>query len=180
VKGVLANVLRDEAVIIRLVTFVRPSASDSTARGSKRTKVDGCVLSPRKRLAAHFTCSTSFVVPGDDQLSSLILIAEVLSTISLPASLDLISSLLETLSAVAQTASGLEGESAYAQQLLMNTIEAAASPVLVRGLTPGRPFWLIMMCRRPRRLAQRWALFGWMFLSNSSEVGSSIATSIAI
>jgi U3 small nucleolar RNA-associated protein 10 len=82
-------------------------------------------------LRPHCLLSSTAVTQADDRLSSLSLIAETLSTIPLPSSLELLSGLLETLSAVTQMSGSAEGEVTYAQQLLMNAIEAAASPVLV-------------------------------------------------
>jgi U3 small nucleolar RNA-associated protein 10 len=107
----------------------------------------------------------------DDRLTSITLVSEVLSTIPLPASLELVSTLLETLSVVTQLASVAEGEAAYAQQLLMNAVEAAASPVLVSAsvhmslLSPE-----LVIQRLLRKTEPRAESFGWISSSSSYEV----------
>jgi hypothetical protein len=95
----------------------------------------------------------------------------VLSTIPLPASLELVSTLLETLSVVTQLASVAEGEAAYAQQLLMNAVEAAASPVLVSAsVYMSLPSTELVMQRLPRRAELRAEPSGWTSSSSSYEV----------
>jgi hypothetical protein len=111
----------------------------------------------------------------DDRLTSITLVSEVLSTIPLPASLELVSTLLETLSVVTQLASVAEGEAAYAQQLLMNAVEAAASPVLVSvSVYMSLPSTEPVMQRLPRRTERRAEPFGWISSWSSYEVKSLI------
>jgi hypothetical protein len=46
VKDVLISVLREESVIIRLVTAVKPNATDVPPRANKRAKMEGYVAIP--------------------------------------------------------------------------------------------------------------------------------------
>jgi hypothetical protein len=68
---------------------------------------------------------------ADNRLSTLILLGEVLIATPLPASIKLVAALLETLSAVTQVSAVAEGETAYAQQLLMTVLEGAVTPLVV-------------------------------------------------
>lgn len=71
--------------------------------------------------------------PGEETtVHQLTLLAEILGTKSLPGSLDLVSALLDTLSKVIQSSSGLRAEANYIEQMLMSAIENAAANIPVR------------------------------------------------
>lgn len=68
---------------------------------------------------------------ADDRLSTLIVLGEILISTPLPASIELVAALLDTLSSVTQVSTVAEGETAYAQQLLMTVLEGAVTPLVV-------------------------------------------------
>jgi U3 small nucleolar RNA-associated protein 10 len=155
---------------------VKPNATDVPPRANKRAKMEGYVVIPSDFWRCWmYDIRATVATQVDDRLTSITLVSEVLSTIPLPASLELVSTLLETLSVVTQLASVAEGEAAYAQQLLMNAVEAAASPVLVSvSVYMSLPSTEPVMQRLPRRTERRAEPFGWISSWSSYEVKSLI------
>ncbi|KAJ8075131.1 snoRNA-binding rRNA-processing protein utp10 [Marasmius tenuissimus] len=109
VKNLLSSVLQEAPVIVHLLDSLRMEIVDGP-RSSKRAR-----LSEPKEPA--------------DVLLRLGLLAEVLGSISLPGSLDLISHLLETLSRVMQSDSPARADVTFIQQSLMSAIDSTAEKV---------------------------------------------------
>ncbi|KAK1226193.1 snoRNA-binding rRNA-processing protein utp10 [Marasmius sp. AFHP31] len=109
VKNLLSSILHEAPVIVHLLDSLRMEIVDGP-RSSKRAK-----LSEPKEPA--------------DVLLRLGLLAEVLGSISLPGSLDLISHLLETLSRVMQCESPARADVTFIQQSLMSAIDSTAEKI---------------------------------------------------
>jgi U3 small nucleolar RNA-associated protein 10 len=71
---------------------------------------------------------------ANDSSSELSLLVEVLVSQSLPGSLDLISSILETLNHIVQNASAAQADVSYIEQLLMSAVENVAEKITVKTL----------------------------------------------
>ncbi|KAJ7607399.1 hypothetical protein FB45DRAFT_1135460 [Roridomyces roridus] len=113
-KKLLAAAFADIPVVIRLLLATRPDASTSP-RASKRAKLADV---------------------SEDTLSSLGLLAEVLTSIQLPGSLDLVSRLLETLHNVVQSAP-TNTDVSYVEQSLMSAVENSAEKIVeVPNISP--------------------------------------------
>lgn len=67
----------------------------------------------------------------EGMLLPLTLLAEILASITLPGSIELISRLLETLNAVVQYASTTQGDFSFLEQILMSAVENVADKVSV-------------------------------------------------
>lgn len=111
-------------------------------------------------LKSFLTCHRAASGPSkDDDLSSLIFVAEVLVRKPLPSSLELVTVLLDVLSAVVNLSAGVDV--GYAEQLLMTAIEYAAAGVKVSSLLkysfPSQQFFRSSQICLPRA-------FIWMFL----------------
>lgn len=68
---------------------------------------------------------------GDNGVSSLSLLGEVLASRKLPGSLELLSRLLETLGKLVQSPESMKGDVAYVEQLLMSAIENVSGHIMV-------------------------------------------------
>ena len=105
--------LKDTSIIIPLLIGVQPgSGSTDAARAAKRARLDG--------------------EPADSRTLALILLLETLGSISLPASVELISCLLDVMSKVIHDTSGGTTDKSYAEQLVMSVLENAAANFEVR------------------------------------------------
>ncbi|KAL0575096.1 snoRNA-binding rRNA-processing protein utp10 [Marasmius crinis-equi] len=109
VKNLLSSILNEAPVIVQLLDSLRAEIVDGP-RSTKRPKLSESNEPP-------------------DVLLRLGLFAEVLGTISLPGSLDLISHLLETLSRVMQFGSPARSDVIFIEQSLMAAIDSAAEKV---------------------------------------------------
>ncbi|KAF9268872.1 hypothetical protein L218DRAFT_536645 [Marasmius fiardii PR-910] len=109
VKNLLSNMLHEATIIVQLLTSLRMEIVDGP-RSSKRAKLDE---------------------PGEpgDLLLRLGLLAEVLASMSLPGSLDLISQLLETLSRVMQSKPAVHTDVTFIEQSLMSAIDNTAGNI---------------------------------------------------
>ncbi|KAF9238673.1 hypothetical protein BU15DRAFT_88298 [Melanogaster broomeanus] len=121
-KALLGKLLRDVVLIVQLLAQFQPVHIESEAPVSKRAKLDK---------APH----TSEI----NKLQPLSLLAEVLATIEIPGSLDLISHLLETLSRVIRSELWGPSDTSYVCQLLMAATEKSANRV---SEPPPRPIRL--------------------------------------
>ncbi|KAJ7762738.1 hypothetical protein DFH07DRAFT_813302 [Mycena maculata] len=114
-KKLLATILHDIPLVVRLLTSTRPEA-DTSPRASKRAKLSDV---------------------SDDTFPRLSLLAEVLGSIPLPGSLDLVSRLLETLHNVIQSSTSTDVDISYIEQSLMSAVENAAEKIVeVPNLAP--------------------------------------------
>ncbi|KAJ6463475.1 hypothetical protein C8R45DRAFT_840925 [Mycena sanguinolenta] len=114
-KKPLAAVLNDIPLIVRLLIFTRPEVKTSP-RASKRPKLSEV---------------------ADDSFPRLSLLAEVLASVPLPGSLDLVSRLLETLHSVVQSTTSTDVDISYIEQSLMSAVEHSAEKITeVPNLAP--------------------------------------------
>ncbi|EIN05935.1 hypothetical protein PUNSTDRAFT_137420 [Punctularia strigosozonata HHB-11173 SS5] len=105
--GALSHLLNDVPVIVKLLTTVQPASDAHANRSAKRAKLDGVV--------------------EEDSLQSLALLAEALNNKTLPASFDLVSALLDTLSSVVHSDATLQLQRGYVAQLLMSALDNVTS-----------------------------------------------------
>ncbi|KAJ6554556.1 armadillo-type protein [Mycena capillaripes] len=114
-KKLLATVLHDIPLVVRLLASTRPEA-DNSPRASKRPKLSEI---------------------SDDTFPRLSLLAEVLASVPLPGSLDLVSRLLETLHNVVQSTASADVDISYIEQSLMSAVEHSAEKIAeVPNLAP--------------------------------------------
>ncbi|KAJ7756261.1 hypothetical protein B0H16DRAFT_696293 [Mycena metata] len=106
-KKLLVTVLPDLPLVVRLLASTRP-AVDTSPRASKRAKMSE--------------------IP-DDTFPRLSLLAEVLASVALPGSLDLVSRLLETLHNVVQSPTSADVDISYIEQSLMSAVEHSAEKI---------------------------------------------------
>ncbi|KAJ7270708.1 hypothetical protein B0H12DRAFT_1229192 [Mycena haematopus] len=106
-KKPLAAALCDIPLIVRLLVSTRPEVNTSP-RASKRPKLSDV---------------------SDDSFSRLSLLAEVLASVPLPGSLDLVSRLLETLHGVVQSTTSTDVDISYIEQSLMSAVEQSADKI---------------------------------------------------
>ncbi|KAJ7630018.1 hypothetical protein DFH06DRAFT_704991 [Mycena polygramma] len=106
-KKLLVTVLHDIPLVVRLLASTKPDANTSP-RASKRAKLTEVsdVIFPR-----------------------LSLLAEVLASVQLPGSLDLVSRLLETLHNVVQSTASADVDISYIEQSLMSAVEHSAEQI---------------------------------------------------
>ncbi|KAJ6464259.1 hypothetical protein C8R47DRAFT_1180243 [Mycena vitilis] len=106
-KKLLVTVLHDIPLVVRLLASTKIDANTSP-RASKRAKLTEVsdVIFPR-----------------------LSLLAEVLASVQLPASLDLVSRLLETLHSVVQSTASADVDISYIEQSLMSAVEHSAEKI---------------------------------------------------
>ncbi|EKM74924.1 hypothetical protein AGABI1DRAFT_123475 [Agaricus bisporus var. burnettii JB137-S8] len=117
-KKLLSAVIQSVPLMVELLNTYAPIPQGSTPRAAKRVKT---AEPPGEETTVH----------------QLTLLAEILGTKSLPGSLDLVSALLDTLSKVIQSSSGLRAEANYIEQMLMSAIENAAANIPERpSVTP--------------------------------------------
>ncbi|KAJ6578862.1 hypothetical protein DFH09DRAFT_980162 [Mycena vulgaris] len=114
-KKLLSTIFHDIPLVVRLLASTRPEATTSP-RASKRAKLSDV---------------------SDDTFPRLSLLAEVLGSMPLPGSLDLISRLLETLHNVVQSTTPTDADISYIEQSLMSAVEHSAEKIVeVPNLTP--------------------------------------------
>ncbi|KAL6308934.1 hypothetical protein BKA93DRAFT_724934 [Sparassis latifolia] len=109
-KRLLTHVVTEVPLMIRLLVLLQPTAEETGERASKRVRLED--TSPLNNTSA---------------LPSLCLLAEILASISLPGSLDLMTCLLETLNKVTTHATVLPAEKSYVEQLLMTALDSTIS-----------------------------------------------------
>ncbi|TDL26887.1 hypothetical protein BD410DRAFT_763071 [Rickenella mellea] len=112
IKNLLSNLIQQPSVMVVLLTSFQPSPQDASQRAPKRAK-----------LSAVNTIAND---TETDNLATLTLLSEILSTQKLPPSMELISCLLETLHRVASLPAASHSELNYIEQLLMSSIASAA------------------------------------------------------
>ncbi|KAF7420871.1 snoRNA-binding rRNA-processing protein utp10 [Pleurotus ostreatus] len=88
------------------------------------------LLSPSQSVAPPPSKRPKVSEPTQDSLSAFSLFVEILGAKDLPASIDLISRLLEALNKVLQLVPSVQNDLSYVQQLLMSTIENVADKVV--------------------------------------------------
>ncbi|KAF7326662.1 U3 small nucleolar RNA-associated protein 10 [Mycena venus] len=106
-KKLLTAVLHDIPLVVRLLASTKPEAN-TTPRASKRPKLSEI---------------------SDDTFPRLSLLAEVLASVPLPGSLDLVSRLLETLHNVVQSTTSADVDISYIEQSLMSAVEHSAEKI---------------------------------------------------
>ncbi|KAF7321073.1 U3 small nucleolar RNA-associated protein 10 [Mycena chlorophos] len=106
-KKVLSVAFRDIALVTRLLSLSKPNATTSP-RATKRPKLSET---------------------ADDTLPRLSLLAEVLASIPLPGSIDLVSRLLDTLHNVVQASTQSDIDISYIEQSLMSAVEHSAEKI---------------------------------------------------
>ncbi|KZT68072.1 hypothetical protein DAEQUDRAFT_348588 [Daedalea quercina L-15889] len=112
-KLLMDSILGDASIIIRLLITLQPIVVDTAERAQKRPRVDRV-----DQVASR----------GDDSKGqALLILAEVLSAKNLPGSLDLITSLLETLTRIVHDTSVIPAGKAYLEQLLMTALESSVT-----------------------------------------------------
>ncbi|KAJ7456907.1 hypothetical protein FB451DRAFT_1275210 [Mycena latifolia] len=115
-KKLLSTALQDIPLVVRLLASTRPEATTTSPRASKRAKLTDV---------------------SDDTFPRLSLLAEVLGSIPLPGSFDLISRLLETLHNVVQSTTTTDADISYIEQSLMSAVEHSAEKIVeVPNLAP--------------------------------------------
>jgi U3 small nucleolar RNA-associated protein 10 len=77
-------------------------------------------------MASNELCSVS-----DDTFPRLSLLAEILASVPLPGSLDLVSRLLETLHNVVQSNTSADVDMSYIEQSIMSAVEHSAEKITV-------------------------------------------------
>ncbi|KAA1474189.1 hypothetical protein DENSPDRAFT_781033 [Dentipellis sp. KUC8613] len=107
-KTALAKILEGVHLLVVLLDSLQPVPKEPTQRATKRAKLDHA---------------------GPSALAKLSLLAEVLSGISLPGSLDLLSCLMDLLNKVANTNAASQADTVYVEQLLMSVIENVAANI---------------------------------------------------
>ncbi|KAJ3564821.1 hypothetical protein NP233_g8044 [Leucocoprinus birnbaumii] len=110
-KKLLASVLKDVPLILGLLNLYVPVPQGTSPRAAKRAK------------------TTEPASDGDDTLSELSLLAEMLGSKPLPGSLDLVSALLDTLSKLIQSSPSSQADVNYVEQMLMSAVDNAASNI---------------------------------------------------
>ncbi|KAG7098539.1 hypothetical protein E1B28_000475 [Marasmius oreades] len=116
VKNLLSIMLYESVIVIQLLNSLRMEVVDGP-RSSKRAKLaEPC--------------------EPEDLLLRLGLLAEVLGSVSLPSSLDLISHLLETLSRVMQSTPSVNTDVIFIEQSLMSAIDNVAGKVKETNRAP--------------------------------------------
>ncbi|EGO02920.1 hypothetical protein SERLA73DRAFT_102973 [Serpula lacrymans var. lacrymans S7.3] len=112
-KALLGIILQDSHMISHLLSHHQPNVLESDPRATKRAKLDD---------VGHTDAAVG-------NIPSLTLLAEVLGTKDLPGSLDLISSVLETMSKVAHQDSQGASDTNYIVQMLMSAVENIANKI---------------------------------------------------
>ncbi|KAJ7452113.1 hypothetical protein B0H11DRAFT_1742292 [Mycena galericulata] len=132
-KKLLATALHDIPLVVRLLASTRPEV-DTSPRPSKRAKITEWVPFNQKRPMRY---SHDFPSVSDETFPRLSLLAEVLGSIPLPGSLDLVSRLLETLHNVVQSSTPTDVDISYIEQSLMSAVENSAQKIVeVPNLAP--------------------------------------------
>lgn len=111
IKNLLGGCISQPGLMVALLQSVQPDVSISTERVSKKAKMD---------------LGSSGL---QDIFPRITLLAEILSSKALPGSLELISSLLDSLSRIISFTALDRAELLYLEQLLMTCIESAASSI---------------------------------------------------
>ncbi|KII90106.1 hypothetical protein PLICRDRAFT_686024 [Plicaturopsis crispa FD-325 SS-3] len=114
-KSLLGEILTEAPMMIHLLSSVQPRPLDINGPASKRAKLDKSDPLEDRR----------------DSLASLALLSDVLSSATLPGSLDLVSCFMETLNKVVHYELPAQTDISYIEQLLMSAIENAASKIAV-------------------------------------------------
>ncbi|KAH9837712.1 armadillo-type protein [Rhodofomes roseus] len=109
-KLLLDSVLSDVSLIIRLLVLLQPVVIDAAERAQKRARMDPAAARD-----------------SDIKGQSLTLLVEVLGAKSLPGSMELVASLLETLTRVVHDTSAVPADRTYLEQLLMNALESSVA-----------------------------------------------------
>ncbi|THH26927.1 hypothetical protein EUX98_g7265 [Antrodiella citrinella] len=107
-RVILTSILGEVDIIVQLLSKLQPT-SDASQRATKRSKID-----------------ESIEETSNDSLSSLSLLAEILGSQKLLGSVELISSLLETLTRVVHDAPPATGDQVFVEQVLMSALENVA------------------------------------------------------
>ncbi|KAF4568223.1 snoRNA-binding rRNA-processing protein utp10 [Pleurotus pulmonarius] len=94
------------------------------------TQLISKLLSPSQSVAPPPSKRPKVSEPAQDSISAFSLFVELLSARDLPASIDLISRLLEALNKVLQLVPSAQNDLSYVQQLLMSTVENVADKVV--------------------------------------------------
>ncbi|EEB87945.1 hypothetical protein MPER_14488, partial [Moniliophthora perniciosa FA553] len=111
VKSLLSSILDESTVTTQLLGMIRSDIAEGEPRATKRPKLQERSSAP------------------DDVISRLGLLAEVMGTMSLPGSFELISHLLETLSKVMQFSNAARADVIFIEQSLMAAVDNAAGKV---------------------------------------------------
>ncbi|ESK96722.1 u3 small nucleolar RNA-associated protein 10 [Moniliophthora roreri MCA 2997] len=109
VKSLLSSILDESIVMTQLLEILRSEVAEGEPRATKRAKLEDNA--------------------PDDVILRLGLLAEVMGTMSLPGSFDLISHLLETLSKVMQFSNTARADVIFIEQSLMAAVDNAAGKV---------------------------------------------------
>ena len=124
----LGSLVSEVNVIVDLLATLQPTVADAAQRATKRAKLDRSVpLSS----TYHTTANVRYSFRSGDTYVLLSLLGEVLGSKPLPGSLDLVTSLLETLSKVVHDTASSPADKTYTQQLLMSALENAANNIPV-------------------------------------------------
>ncbi|KAI9060150.1 hypothetical protein FKP32DRAFT_1760434 [Trametes sanguinea] len=105
-KKLLSSILSDAVLILRLLVGLQPSGDDAAQPASKRARVE------KSATAAQI-----------EEISLLAVLAEVLGSIKVPGSLELISCLLETLHKVTHNVAPDTADRRFVEQLIMSAVE---------------------------------------------------------
>ncbi|CDO68790.1 hypothetical protein BN946_scf184989.g56 [Trametes cinnabarina] len=105
-KKLMSSILSDTALILRLLAGLQPSVDDASQPASKRARVE--------------KSATAIQI---EEISLLAILAEVLGSIKLPGSLELISCLLETLHKITHNVAPDTADRRYVEQLIMSAVE---------------------------------------------------------
>ncbi|KAI0790983.1 hypothetical protein C8Q75DRAFT_805854 [Abortiporus biennis] len=107
-RSVLSDIVTEAPLIIHLLVSLSPSGSEAAQRATKRSKVEQ---------------------KDNNPLWSLGFFSEILGSITLPGSVDLLSTVLDTLSKVVQESSSTGGDKIFIQQLLLSALDNVISNI---------------------------------------------------
>ncbi|KAI0651200.1 hypothetical protein C8Q79DRAFT_1004507 [Trametes meyenii] len=108
-KKVLATILTDASLVLRVLVVLQPIGGDSIQPASKRARIE-----------------KSAPIAQPEEISLLAVLAEVIGSLKISGSLELISSLLETLHKVTHAAAPDTADRRFVEQLVMSAIENVA------------------------------------------------------
>ncbi|KAI0354312.1 hypothetical protein OH77DRAFT_530067 [Trametes cingulata] len=118
-KKLLANILSDVPLVLRLVLSLQPSGEDAAQPASKRARVE-----------------KSATTAQIEEISVLATLAEVLSSLKIPGSLELIAALLETLNKVTHNVAPDTADRRFVEQLIMSAVDNVVQQFPATSVVP--------------------------------------------
>ena len=123
--------MKQPALIIALLQSFQPGINDTSGRVPKKPRKDVYVIlylsNNQQANLAYFQRPES----GDEWLSRLSFLSEILSSQKLPGSSDLVSALLDTLNRIVSASNPAQAETIYTVQIVMACLESSVSQIEV-------------------------------------------------